>query len=124
MSGTSHEDVSKLYCFLWNGKTESAIGVRIFYPRESRNVRFSLVVSARLSVCMYVCVTTAPTGCIFLKSDVCRETANPVKIGKKIIGHMNTQVFFHIDSDVCRASLAALSEFITLFRMTYLRQQY
>jgi len=33
---------------------------------------------------MYVCINTAPTGCIFLKSDVCWETANSVKTGKKL----------------------------------------
>ena len=88
-----------------------------------------LSVSAHLSVC--VCPLSV---CLYQRSShwmhfpeiwyVCRETANSVKIWQNYRSHEYPSVFHIVDSDVCRASLATLSEFITLLRMTYLRQQY
>ena len=135
---------------MWNGKTESAIGVRLLYARESRKVRISLVISARLSVCvclclpvclsvclsvcpsvclclpiclclsvcpsvclclpiclsvsalcLSVCTNAAPTGCIFLKSDMSVEKLQIQLKSGKTIGHMNTQVCFILLTATC-----------------------
>ena len=74
---------------------------------------------------MCVCINTAPTGCICLIFDMSVEKLQiQLKLEKNYWSREYPSVFHIVDNDVCRASLAPLSEFITLLRMTFLRQQY
>jgi len=94
-----------------------------------------VLASSYLPVCMFVCLCLCMCVCMYQHSShwihfpeiwyVCWETANSVKTGKKNYrSHEYPSVFHVVDFDVCCASLAPISEFITLLRMTYLRQQY
>jgi hypothetical protein len=86
-------------------------------------LRIGLVISARLSVCMYKHSyhwTHFPDIWYF-----CRGTANSVKIWQNCRSHEFPSVFHIVDSDIFRASMATLLEFIVvendIFKSTTLR---